>query len=162
MGSNQHTPGPWGWFGDPQHGGFYLATRHSGRRYVMGFARMGFHYAQPLFQVDGVMVDGRELCRFEVAPNVIGVTAAKQAGSGVYRTDITEFDHPDARLIAAAPDLLAALNEINNWLVCAAIASPEDMAQSFPHMQAVADAAIAKAVCAERTSQPADRASDQS
>ena len=54
-------------------------------------------------------------------------------------------NYKNARLIAAAPELLAALNEVNNWLVCAAIASPEDMAQSFPHMQAVADAAIAKA-----------------
>lgn len=108
----KHTPGPWGWFGDPQNGGFYLATRHSGRRYVMGFARMGFNYAQPLFQVNGVMVDGRDLCRFEVAPNVIGMASAKEPGSGVYRYDITEFDHPDARLIAAAPELLAALEEI--------------------------------------------------
>lgn len=106
---SEHTPGPWGWFGDPQYGGFYLATKHSGRRYVMGFSRMGFQSAQPLFQVDGVMVEGRELCRFEVAPNVVGMTAAKQKGSGVYRCDITEFDHPDARLIAAAPDILSAL-----------------------------------------------------
>lgn len=52
------------------------------------------------------MVDGRELCRFEVAPMVVGVSAAQEPGSGVYRYDITEFDHPDARLIAAAPELL--------------------------------------------------------
>ena len=36
-----------------------------------------------------------------------------------------------------------ALNEINNWLVCACIATPEDMAQSFGYMQSVADKAIA-------------------
>ena len=35
-----------------------------------------------------------------------------------------------------------ALNEINNWLVCACIATPEDMAQSFDHMQSVADKAL--------------------
>ena len=39
--------------------------------------------------------------------------------------------------------LLGALTEINNWLVCAAIATPEDMAQSFAHMQGVAENAIA-------------------
>lgn len=109
---SKHTPGPWGWFGDPKHGGFYLATKHSGRLYVMGFARMGFQHAQPLFRVNELMVDGKELCRFEVAPDVVGVSAAEQAGSGVYRYDITEFDHPDARLIAAAPDLLEALEYV--------------------------------------------------
>lgn len=41
--------------------------------------------------------------------------------------------------------LLQALQEIDNWLVCAAIATPEDMAQSFSHMEQVASAAIAKA-----------------
>lgn len=45
-------------------------------------------------------------------------------------------------------DLLAALREIDSWLVCACIATPEDMAQSFSHMEQVASAAIAKA---ERT-----------
>ena len=103
-----HTPGPWAWHGDPKHGGFYLSTTHSGRKYVMGFERMGFSSAQPSFQVNGVMVDGQELCRFEVAPNVVGVTNAKKPGSGVYRGDIIGFDHPDAQLIAAAPELLAA------------------------------------------------------
>lgn len=51
----------------------------------------------------------------------------------------------NALLISAAPELLAALQEIDNWLVCSAIATPEDMAQSFQHMQGVASAAIAKA-----------------
>lgn len=109
MTETKFTPGPWGWFGDPKHGGFYLATRHSGRRFVMEFGRMGLHSAQPLFQVDGVMVDAKELCRFEVAPDVVGMTAANKPGSGVYRHDIIGFDHADAHLIAAAPDLYEAL-----------------------------------------------------
>jgi hypothetical protein len=41
--------------------------------------------------------------------------------------------------------LLAALKEIDNWLVCGCIATPEDMAQSFGHMEQVARAAIAAA-----------------
>jgi predicted nucleic acid-binding protein len=41
--------------------------------------------------------------------------------------------------------LLEALKELDSWLVCACIATPEDMAQSFPHMQQVVSAAIAKA-----------------
>lgn len=46
--------------------------------------------------------------------------------------------------------LLAALKEIDSWLVCSCIATAEDMAQSFPHMQQVASAAI-KAVEGENT-----------
>ena len=57
----------------------------------------------------------------------------------------SETAKADARLIAAAPDLLEALDELESWLVCACIASPEDMAQSFPHMLQVVQAAIAKA-----------------
>lgn len=49
------------------------------------------------------------------------------------------------RLHESNQELLAALNEIDSWLVCACIATPEDMAQSFPTMQQVASAAIAKA-----------------
>lgn len=38
--------------------------------------------------------------------------------------------------------LVDALNEINNWLVCAPISTPEDMAQSFAYMQQVAQRAL--------------------
>lgn len=34
------------------------------------------------------------------------------------------------------------LEEINSWLVCSCIATADDMAQSFDHMQKVADAAL--------------------
>jgi hypothetical protein len=49
------------------------------------------------------------------------------------------------RLHALNTELLEALKELDSWLVCACIATPEDMAQSFPHMQQVVSAAIFKA-----------------
>jgi hypothetical protein len=77
----------------------------------MDFVRMGMNRAQPRFQVNGVMEDGKDLCQFEVAPHVIGIEAARKEGSGVYRKDIIGFAHPDAKLIAAAPELLEALRK---------------------------------------------------
>jgi hypothetical protein len=50
----------------------------------------------------------------------------------------------NARLIAAAPEMLTALDKIHSWLVTAAIASPQDMAQSFPEMERIASEALAK------------------
>lgn len=102
----EHTPGPWGWFGTNH--GFYLATTHSGRRFVMDFVRMGMRSAQPRFQVNSRMVNGADLVQFEVDRSVTGFAAGREAAT-VYRYDIVDIDHPDARLIAAAPDLLAAL-----------------------------------------------------
>lgn len=139
MSEPKFTKGPWGWFGDPKHGGFYLATRHSGRRYVMGFDRMGLHLAQPLFQVEGEMVEARELCRFEVAHDVVGMTAAKKPGSGVYRYDIIGFNHPDAHLIAAAPMLYQALKDfVEAW-------DKEESIEGLALAYINAEAALAKA-----------------
>jgi len=103
-----HTPGHWGWFGTDH--GVYLATRHSGRRFVMGFRRMGMNGAQPTFQIDKKgMIPASELVQFEVGDKAVrGFAEAKKAET-VYRYDVVAIDHPDARLIAAAPDMLAAL-----------------------------------------------------
>lgn len=108
-----HTPGPWGWYGNTAHG-FYLATRHSGRRHVMGFARKGMRGAQPMFRRasnDG-MIEADEIPIFEVAPDAL--TADDPA---VYRKDIIGFRSADATLIAAAPSLLEALREARELLV---------------------------------------------
>lgn len=108
----KHTPGPWGWYGSANGDGrYYLATIHGGRRTVMSFRRSGTQSAQPEFQVDSRMVPASELVRFDVDPTVKGKTAGK-ASPSVYRMDFSEIDHPDARLIAAAPKMLEALQKI--------------------------------------------------
>lgn len=112
-----HTPGPWAWFGNAGSNSLYLATTHSGRRYVMGFKRWGFSGAQPQFQPEGRgLVDASKLLTFQVGDrDVRGVEQAK-ANTSVYRLDISGVDCADARLIAAAPDMLAELIELVDWL----------------------------------------------
>lgn len=75
----------------------------------MGFKRWGFRGAQPQFQpADRGLVDASKLFTFQVGDrDVRGVEAARE-NSSVYRLDIDGIDCADARLIAAAPELLEA------------------------------------------------------
>jgi len=62
------------------------------------------------------MVDASELLQFEVGDrSVRGVEEARK-NSSVYRMQIQGIDCPDARLIAAAPDLAEALEGCLNYL----------------------------------------------
>lgn len=111
----KHTPGPWAWFGGETN--FYLGTEHSGRRYVMKFRRRGMNEAQPTFQIDGRMLPAEDLAMFAVGDrSVRGFKEARKDGS-VYRYDVVGFDHPDARLIAAAPVLLNALKAARAYVL---------------------------------------------
>lgn len=107
------TPGPWSWFGNAKMNSLYLATTHSGRRYVMGFERWGMRGAQPLFQpAKHGMVPAKDLVTFEVGDGkAVGIEAAKDDPS-VYRYDIAGIDCADARLIAAAPQMAELLEVI--------------------------------------------------
>jgi hypothetical protein len=112
-----HTPGPWSWFGNARNHEIYLATKHSGRHYVMGFRRWGMSGAQPMFQpADRGLVPAERLLTFEVGDrDVRGVEQAK-ANDSVYRLDISGIDCADARLIAAAPCLATNGKAVADWL----------------------------------------------
>lgn len=118
MSEAKFTKGPWGWFGSagniPE---IYLATKHSGRRYVMGFDRWGLNGAQPSFQPNGCgMVKAKDLLQFEVGDqSIIGLDSARKDAS-VYRFQIRGIAAPDAHLIAAAPELYEALNDCLNYI----------------------------------------------
>lgn len=102
------TAGPWEWYGNTKTAQVHLATVYGGRKFVIGFNRWGMRGAQPTFQVDHLMVEGKDLAQYEVAP-VVGVKKARETGSGVYREDFIGFDHPDADFIARSRDLVPRL-----------------------------------------------------
>ena len=98
-----------------QHG-IYLATKHSGRLYVMGFRRMGLQGAQPVFRGERQMLPAADLVMFEVGDRKARGFTEGKADNSVYRYDITGIDNADAHLIAAAPDLYKALDRLaTNW-----------------------------------------------
>lgn len=97
------TKGPWQWFGNLATRTIYLATTHSGRRFVMQFDRWGMRGAQPQFQVDSAMCDLDEL----VSTGHVEVKHDKE---------ILAFTHPDAKLIASAPSSIEYLLERNDAL----------------------------------------------
>lgn len=108
-----HTPGPWSWCGNARNREVYLATAHSGRRYVMGFRRWGMSGAQPMFQpAERGLVPAETLLMFEVGDRDVRGHEQAKADDSVYRYDIRGIDCDDARLIAAAPDLLEALTNL--------------------------------------------------
>jgi len=140
--SGKHTPGPWAWFGNASTNTLYLATVHSGRQYVMDFTRWGSRGAQPRFQPGkGVMVDAKDLLQFEVGDqSIVGVEAAKK-DAGVYRLDVRGIQCADAALIAAAPELLEALQLAEHWLANSLPVADIDKPKPLPIIRA----AIAKA-----------------
>lgn len=104
-----YTKGPWGWYGNGKYNSLYLATKHSGRQHVMGFQRWGMQRAQPTFCQESLITPAKDLLKFEVGDNsAVGLDAAT-ADDSVYRYDIVGIDSADATLIAAAPELLEAL-----------------------------------------------------
>lgn len=96
-----HTPGPWRWEINPKGRTIRLCggARPLYDLIVMDFVRWGMVNAQPRFTVDGLMCKAEDFKR--VAPNREHHAAWFQL-----------LSHPDANLIAAAPDLLALAKKL--------------------------------------------------
>lgn len=102
-----HTPGPWRW---EVSGRYKRVTLCGGRPLydltVMEFARWGMSNAQPAFRE---IEDGMDLLhKLSEKPNWITPILGREHHSDWCAT----IEHPDAVLIAAAPELLAALKEM--------------------------------------------------
>ena len=112
------TEGPWEWFGNTKMYDCYLATKHRGRVFVMGFQRWGMGSAQPIFQVtvDGGLGTGVMRSLADLAG---GDEVAKKKGLGLptlgplfevdYRRDFVGIGHPDAKFIARSRSLVPEL-----------------------------------------------------
>lgn len=88
---SEHTPGPWFWQTNVKTRQVWLCTPDRGRLIVMDFKRWGMTWAAPRFREDGVMRPCEEFVTVD------------------HNNEAVAIDHPDARLIAAAPALLEAL-----------------------------------------------------
>jgi len=95
----EHTPGPWEWQVNKTYKQVTLIGHRNGcRELVMDFTRWGMNGAKPRFNRSGLMHPADGLC---------GIIEGREHHASWCQT----INHPDARLIAAAPDMLDALIE---------------------------------------------------
>lgn len=104
--STKHLRGPWRWLVNAKTKQAILVTDHSGEMFVMGFVRNGHQGAQPMFQVQSPG-GGHMVPLFEG----IGTLTTEPDHNGY-----VAVTHPDATLIAAAPEMLAALEKCAGFL----------------------------------------------
>lgn len=106
----KHTPGPWRWEFSPKH---KTAELVGGKpmydKTVMGFARVGLGHAGPLF-IDSEDPDGYSVLHRLIDKAKEWCAPIKDRKHHAHW--LQEVIHPDAVLIAAAPELLEALEEL--------------------------------------------------
>lgn len=94
------TAGRWAWYLNLKAKQVTLQSEGGMRQIVIDFTRWGMNGAQPRFQVDGLMQDAQDC-------------AAIVEGREHHASWFQGIDHPDANLIARAPELLRQLtNEV--------------------------------------------------
>lgn len=112
--AEQATPGPWHWSGNADNRQLYLATwiKGAGRCQVMDFERWGMQGAVPRFLDDDslMMETAKDLMVYEVARNQNLPDDTPRNHPKVYRADVVDVRHPNARFMAAAnPGAVLAL-----------------------------------------------------
>jgi len=147
--SAPHTAGPWRWEINEKHKSMQLVGGvPTFDLTVMSFERWGMHGAVALMretEVDGMNIMHR--CTDWAQP---------AEGREHHASWFKVLNHPDARLMAAAPDLLAALEETLQHAIGWADNSGVDLTDPDAVMDGVADfvgrarAAIAKATGAKQ------------
>ena len=103
MSKLKHTPGPWEWVVNKTYKQVTLVGHRDGsRELVMDFVRWGMNGAKPRLNCGGLMCAADGLC---------GVVEGREHHSSWFQA----INHPDARLMTAAPDMLEALIEYMAW-----------------------------------------------
>lgn len=90
------TPGRWRWNINLDAKEIKLEAKDGPRQYVIDFVRWGMNGAQPRFQINGLMQDAQD-CAV--------VVEGREHHASWFQT----LDHPDANLIARAPELIRQL-----------------------------------------------------
>lgn len=102
------------------------------RPHVMKFARYGMQGAQPVFRVDGRMTKASEIAEPE---------PGREHHADWHRV----INHPDARLIAAAPDLLEAAKDFIDFYQSMMERPPDELEELDALRRAIAKAEGRKA-----------------
>lgn len=132
MSDAKFTPGPWRWSVDPKSYSVDLESTAGALTEVIRFSRWGMHGAMPEF----LSLSGDSRWGRLITPVTEFMKPAK--GREHHADWFQTIDHPDAHLIAAAPDMFAALETVDALL-------GYTMQTIYPELAQMVAAALTKA-----------------